>query len=127
MATESQMRDTLQAYVDGFNAKDADGIAALFADDAQIEDPVGGGTVVEGRAAIDDFYRGAVQAVERLELAAPIRASHGASAAMAFDIHIDLAGQKMLIRAIDVMTFDNDGKVIDMKAYYGPGDIITES
>lgn len=127
MTTESQMRAALQAYVDGFNANDADGIATLFADSAQIEDPVGGGTIIEGRAAVDEFYRGAVQAVERLELAAPIRASHGASAAMAFDIHIDVGGQKMVIRAIDVMTFDDDGKVIDMKAYYGPGDIITEA
>lgn len=123
MATEEQMRSALQAYIDNFNAKDGSALASLFADNARIEDPVGGPNIVEGQEAIAEFYRGAVEVVERVELAAPIRASHGQSAAMAFDIHIQTADQTMLIRAIDVMTFDNNGKIIDMKAYHGPGDV----
>ena len=124
MATEEQMRFAMQAYIDRFNAQDAEGLAGLFADDARIEDPVGGTMIVEGRAAIDDFYRRAVTMVDRLELAAPIRTSHGAAAAMPFDIHMKLEGRPVLIRAIDVMTFDADGRIIDMKAYHGPGDMI---
>ena len=125
MTTEDQMRAALQAYIDGFAAKDGAALAALFADDARIEDPVGGPKIVEGRAAVDEFYRGAVQAVERLELVAPIRASHGNAAAMAFDIHLAFGDTRALIRAIDVMTFDDDGKIVDMKAYHGPGDVET--
>lgn len=125
MTTEDHNRAALQAYIDNFNAGDGAGLAALFADDARIEDPVGGTTIVEGRVAIDDFYKGAVDVVERLELAAPIRTSHGASAAMAFDIHMQVEGQPMLIRVIDVMTFDDEGKIVDMKAYHGPGDVET--
>ena len=124
MATEEQMRFAMQAYIDRFNAKDGAGLAALFADNARIEDPVGGTMIVEGRSAIDEFYRGAVTMVDRLELAAPIRSSHGSSAAMAFDIHMEIENKATVIRAIDVMTFDADGKVIDMKAYHGPGDVI---
>lgn len=123
MTTEEQMRTALQAYIDRFAAKDGGGLAALFADDAQIEDPVGGGKIVKGRAAIDEFYRGAVEVVDRLELAAPIRASHGTAAAMAFDIHLTYGDSRTIIRAIDVMTFDDDGKIVDMKAYHGPGDV----
>lgn len=123
MVTEEQMREAMQAYIDRFNAGDAEGLAALFADDARIEDPVGGGTIVEGRAAIDGFYRQAVDIVDRLELAAPIRTSHGAAAAMAFDIHMRHEGRPVLIRVIDVMTLDARGKIIDMKAYHGPGDM----
>lgn len=123
MATEEHMRSALQAYIDNFNAHDGEGLAALFADDARIEDPVGGSVIVEGRAAVDDFYSGAVEMVDRLELVAPIRASHGSAAAMAFDILMHSEGQPMLIRVIDVMTFDADGKIIDMKAYHGPGDV----
>lgn len=125
MATEEQMRSALQAYIDGFNARDGAGLAALFADNARIEDPVGGPNIIEGRSAVDDFYRGAVEVVERLELAAPIRASHGQSAAMAFDIHMTIEGRPMLIRAIDVMEFDADGRIVDMKAYHGRGDVET--
>lgn len=121
---EERMRAALQAYIDRFNAKDGAGLAALFADGARIEDPVGGGKIVEGRAAIDEFYRVAVTLVDRLELAAPIRASHGRAAAMAFDIYMRHEGRSMLIRAIDVMTFDDDGKIVDMKAYHGPGDVV---
>ena len=38
-------------------------------------------------------------------------------------IHLHAEGRPMLIRAIDVMTFDDAGKIIDMKAYHGPGDV----
>lgn len=120
---DSPMKAALQAYIDRFNAGDGQGLAALFADDARIEDPVGGPTIVEGRSAIDDFYSGAVGMVDRLVLAAPIRGSHGRSAAMAFDIHMTVEGAPMLIRAIDVMTFDDDNKISDMKAYHGPSDV----
>ena len=123
MTTEDQMRAALQAYVDGFAAKDSGAVAALFADDARIEDPVGGTKIVEGRDAVDEFYRGAVEAVDRLELVAPIRASHGNAAAMAFDIHLAFGDTRAIIRAIDVMTFDDDGRIVDMKAYHGPGDV----
>ncbi len=124
MATEAQMRWAMQAYIDRFNARDGEGLAALFADDARIEDPVGGALIVEGRDAISGFYRRAVGMVDRLELAAPIRTSHGAAAAMPFDIHMKIEDRGVIIRAIDVMTFDAAGKIIDMKAYHGPGDVI---
>lgn len=121
-ASEQQMRLALQAYIDLFNSHDGKGLAALFADNARIEDPVGGERIVEGRAAIDEFYRRAVTMVDRLERVAPIRTSYGASAAMAFDIHMQADGQPILIRVIDVMTFDANGKIVDMKAYHGPSD-----
>lgn len=108
-----------------FNSGEGVGLAALFADSAQIEDPAGGGRIVEGRAAIDEFYRGAVTMVDRLDLAVPIRTSHGNAAAMPFDIHMKMEGRPVVIRVIDVMTFDDDSKIIDMKAYHGPGDLET--
>lgn len=85
MATEEQMRFAMQAYIDRFNACDAEGLAGLFAGNARIENPVGSTMIVEGYAAIDEFYRRAVTMIDRLELAAPIRTPHGAAAAMPFD------------------------------------------
>ena len=35
------MIDAVHAYIDRFNAQDADGIVALYADDAKVTDPVG--------------------------------------------------------------------------------------
>lgn len=122
---ESRMRSVMQAYIDGFNSALGESLAALFADHARIEDPVGGAVIVEGRAAIDEFYRRAVEVVDRLELVAPIRTSQSNFAAMAFDIHLRFDGKPTCIRAIDVMEFDDTGKIIGMKAFHGPGDVVT--
>lgn len=120
MVTETQMKFAMEQYIKGFNQKDADLLISLFADEAKIEDPVGGGRFVEGKAAITDFYQQAVTMVDKLELVAPVRGSHGNSAAMAFRIYMELEGKKITIDCIDVMTFNDEGKIADMKAYHGP-------
>ena len=81
--SEAAMKHALQQYLDGFNQGNAELLISLFAENATIEDPVGGGRIVTGKAAITEFYRWAIGLVERLELDVPIRGSHGRSAAMA--------------------------------------------
>ena len=121
MPTEQQMKAALQKYIDAFGARDADALAALFADDATIEDPVGS-EVLRGKEAIAAFYRRAVQVVTHMALSAPIRGSHGNAAAMAFDFEMNLKGRKVRTSAIDVMEFDDAGRIKTMRAYWGPGD-----
>lgn len=127
MLSEAGMKRALQQYLDGFNQGDAEAIISLFADDAQIEDPVGGGKIVAGTAAITAFYTRAVEVVERLDLDTPIRGSRGRAAAMAFTIHMksdaEASQQGTVIRVIDVMTFNESGKIIDMKAFHGFSDV----
>lgn len=123
MLAQTAMKAALQQYLDGFNNKDHDAVISLFADDARIEDPVGGGQILEGKAAITSFYQSSVASVEKLELAAPIRGSHGNAAAIAFMIYVEMEGKKVCIHCIDVMTFNDAGKIVDMKAYWGPEDI----
>lgn len=119
---EPTMKAAMQAYIDGFNNKDLQAITRLYADDATVEDPVGT-PPKSGRTEIDEFYSGALQTGATLKLSAPIRASHSNSAAMAFEVHLNYQGQAMVIQVIDVMTFNQDGKFISMKAYWGPGDM----
>ncbi|MGK5554558.1 nuclear transport factor 2 family protein [Actinomadura kijaniata] len=116
--SQEHMKRVLQSYVDGFNAGDAAAVAALFADDAVIEDPVGT-PPVKGREAIDEFYANAVSAGTRLTLDAPIRGSHGDRAAMAFTVEVT----GLRIRVIDAMTFDDQGRITRMEAFWGPDDI----
>lgn len=122
MPTEHHMKSALQRYIDGFASRDADKIIALFADDATIEDPVGSGTIVSGKEAIEKMYRGGVAVVTHMELSAPIRGSHSNVAAMAFDFEMDFGGNKVRTSAIDVMEFNDDGKIVRMRAYWGPSD-----
>lgn len=117
------MKQAMQAYIDRYNADDLEGVVGLYAEDATVEDPVGT-PLKSGKAAIRDFYKYAMTTGARLSLAAPIRASHGNAAAMAFDVKLNYQGSNMVIRVIDVMTFDAKGKFTSMKAYWGPSDMI---
>lgn len=121
--TEQTMKQAMQAYIDRYNADDLEGVVGLYAEDATVEDPVGT-PVKAGKAAIRDFYQYAMTTGARLSLAAPIRGSHGKSAAMAFDVKLTYQGASMVIRVIDVMTFDEQGKFTSMRAYWGPSDMV---
>jgi steroid delta-isomerase len=123
VANEQQMKQGMQAYIDRYNQDDLEGVVGLYADDATVEDPVGT-PVKSGKAAIREFYKFAMTTGARLKLAAPIRGSHGNSAAMAFDVNLNYQGSQMVIRVIDVMTFDAAGKFTSMRAYWGPSDMV---
>ena len=122
MASEAQMREAMQAYIDAFNRQDLAAIVNLYAEDATVEDPVGS-ELKRGRAEIEAFYKTALETGAQLKLSAPIRASHGDSAAMAFEVALHYQGQDMVIHVIDVMTFNAAGQYTSMKAYWGPGDM----
>ncbi|MEO3784453.1 nuclear transport factor 2 family protein [Actinocorallia sp. B10E7] len=118
MPSQEQMKVALQAYVDGFAKGDAESVIALFAENAVVEDPVG--TPEKRGEEIAEFYRNAVGAGAKLILEGPIRGSHGSSAAMAFTV--EMPGMKIFV--IDAFTFDDEGKVTSMRAYWGPDDLI---
>lgn len=126
MATEQQMKQQMQAYIDQFNKASPEGIADLYSDDATVEDPVGS-PVKSGKAAVLAFYQYAVKTGAKLKLAAPIRASHGNSAAMAFDVILNMPEGKAHIQVIDVMTFNDAGKFTSMRAFWGKSDMVLES
>lgn len=118
MPSSAVMKAAMQAYIDAFNSGSAEGVAALYAEGATVEDPVGT-PPKQGRAAILEFYRSSIATGAKLSLDAPIRGSHGDSAAMAFSARIG----PVTVRVIDVMTFDEAGRFTSMKAYFAPDDI----
>lgn len=126
MTSETQMRQAMQAYIDAFNISSPEAIAELYADDATVEDPVGK-KPLEGKAEILKFYKMAVATGAKLKLAAPIRTSHGNSAAMAFDVQLNMPEGKAHIQVIDVMTFNDAGKFTSMRAFWGKSDMVMQS
>lgn len=108
----------VQRYLDTVSSATADDVAALYAEDATLEDPVGGGEVHIGRKAIAGFYSGMAGTEVKTELLS-FRAG-GHEAAFVFAITV---GGAMRIEPIEVMTFDGDGKITSMKAYWGPQNI----
>lgn len=117
MVAPEQMIAAVEAYVDGFAREDAAAVVALFAEDAVVEDPVGG-EVRRGRAAFAEFFAGTVGSGAKLTLDGPIRLGPDYAA---FPFHVDLVwdGQPMRIDVIDVFHFDVFGKVRHMQAFFG--------
>ena len=118
--SEEQMKQALEAYVAGLNARDAEAVLALFAPDAVIEDPVG--SPPKSGEALQAFFRGAVLVEPHLEIVAPIRASHGRSAAMAFTVETRRKNGRFKTNSIDVVHFDERGRITRIEGYWGPGD-----
>ncbi|MCY1281326.1 Steroid Delta-isomerase [compost metagenome] len=117
-----QIRRRMARYVELVDAGDIDGILALYADDAVVEDPVGSPAHV-GIAAIGAFYRdGLGRTNARAELTGSVRVA-GCSGAMPFRVDLDWGGRPCSIHVIDVMEFDADGRIRAMKAYWGDQDV----
>ena len=112
------LESLVKRYLDTVATGTAADIAAMYAEDATVEDPVGGGEVHIGRQAIAGFYKLMESGDITTELLT-FRAG-GNEAAFVFAITV---GGSMRIEPIEVMTFDGDGKITSMKAYWGPQNI----
>jgi steroid Delta-isomerase len=112
--------DTVNRYIALLSAGDVDGLAGLYADDATVEDPVGGEVHI-GRQAIKGFYS-AVANVDRSAELVSLRVA-GSEAAFHFRLTVAAGDSKMLIEPIDTMVFNDEGKVAAMKAYWSAADV----
>jgi steroid delta-isomerase len=125
MSLDKLITDAVNTYLSSFEKKDVDGILSVFADDCWIEDPVGSERKV-GREALREFYQGAVSIGAKMTLESEIRIA-GNQAAFGFQLDADLPNGKLTVRPIDVMVFDDQGKVTSMCAYFGPANQTIES
>lgn len=113
------LRGFVQRYLDTVGAGNAENVAALYAEDATLEDPVGGGEVHIGRHAIAGFYKG-MEGDHDITTELLMFRAGGHEAAFVFAINV---GGAMRIEPIEVMTFDGAGLITSMKAYWGPENI----
>jgi steroid delta-isomerase len=122
--TQNEMKDALATYVASFAKHDVDALVDLFAEDAVIHDPVGHEPVTN-TTTVRDFFTRVLTNVYDARLDGPIRGSEGNAAAFSFELSIRRPdGTEGIVRAVDIMTFNKDGKVILMQAYHGPDDRI---
>ncbi|WP_199534812.1 nuclear transport factor 2 family protein [Rhodoferax lacus] len=117
------MHAVVHSYVRALNAADLDAIVALFADDAVVEDPVGS-PPKKGLAEIRAFYAASVAMQLEVELEGPVRAVAD-EAAFAFRVSFPMNGQRMAVRPIDVFRFNADGRVVQMRAFFGADNVST--
>ena len=121
MTTAAANAKTVNRYLELLAKGQADAIADLYATDATVEDPVGGEVHI-GRQAIHGFYSNVPGTNNETEIVT-LRAL-GNEVAFFWRLTVDLGdGGKTSIEILSVMTFDDEGKIASMKAYWGPENI----
>ena len=109
-----------EQYTDALTRADPDAAIALFAADAVVRDPVDG-PVLDGTAKIREFFAAGKGVLEYLRLSGPVRiAADGLHAAAPMRARLDFGEGPKELDTLDVMTFDDEGRVLSMDAYYGP-------
>lgn len=125
MSLTEKITEAVHTYLSSFEKKDVDGILSVFADDCWIEDPVGSERKV-GRQALREFYELGVGINAKMTLESEIRIA-GNEAAFGFRLEAEIPNGKLTVRPIDVMAFNDDGKVTSMRAFFGPENQTIES
>jgi steroid delta-isomerase len=118
-AKTEAIRNTVNRYIELIAGGSADDLAELYADDATVEDPVGGEVHI-GRQAIHGFYS-ALNSLRRECELVTLRVA-GNEAAFQFRLTVTAGKHRMVIEPIDVMVFDGRGKITAMKAYWSADD-----
>ena len=119
MPTPDAIRETVDAYLQKLNDSDIDGIMALYTSDATVQDPVGG-PVQEGAEAIASFYGGAAPLLH-VERTGPICVA-GNECAFPLLARLTTPDATSYLDATDVLTFNDDGLITSMKAYWNPAE-----
>ncbi len=126
MPTSDQMRATLERYLDRVGARDVEGVVDLFAETVSVEDPVDGpsGTHVVGRDDVTAFFRkGFARSQPRPRLHGEIITTAGDHATMSFTLELELRGEACEVDVIDVVRFDEAGKIVELRAFWNAEDI----
>ncbi len=123
MPTPEEIRATVERYTQVFSAGDKEGYVGLFADDASLEDPVGQG-VHTGREAISAFWDQTRQMTAEIELriTGPVRVA-GHEAAFPGEARPLLGEDRMMVPIVDTLSFDDDGKITALRAFWDFADL----
>ncbi|MEU1984188.1 nuclear transport factor 2 family protein [Nocardia sp. NPDC019395] len=120
MPEPDQIRAAVRRYLDAVATGTAADIAALYDENATLEDPVGT-PAHTGRAAIEKFY-GNLETSRRSTELLSVRVS-GDSAAFGFRVVTDTGDRTITVEPIDVMTFDEQARITSMRAFWSAEDI----
>lgn len=124
VASNTDIRTTVQRYLDLVAEGTAVEIVALYAPDATLEDPVGSDVLV-GHDAIRAFYE-SFEALKKTTNLVTLRACAG-HAAFHFEIVTEAGDMKYRMAPLEVMTFGDDGLITSMRAFWSDEDLVAEA
>lgn len=123
MELKDKIIAAVNGYIEGFSNQSVDAIMDLYADNCSVEDPVGT-PLKDGRDAVRAFYEASMTTGAQLSLEGPIRVA-GKEAAFPFKAVVTLGDTTMEIHVIDVMEFNEEGKIVKMRAFFGEDNMKT--
>ncbi|MDH6282368.1 steroid delta-isomerase [Rhodococcus sp. LBL1] len=121
-ASPESIRSTVESYIKAVASGTADEVLALYAEGATVEDPVGS-PVRTTPESIREFY-GIIEPLEQEAELVTLRIAAN-TAAFHFRLVTKMGDQTFEIAPIDIMEFDDAGKIVSMRAVWGPEDMIT--
>ena len=107
--------ETVNRYAELLGSGSADDVTALYAPDASVEDPVGSG-VRRGHSEIRELYSRVEKQTRTVELLSVH--INGNEAAFMARLTLITGDVRTTIDGIDVMTFDGDGLITSMRAFW---------
>ena len=118
MATEKQIRATLQAYADGWQSGDKEAWLALFADDARLIDPVGTDANI-GKEAIAAFWDRVTGLGMKMRPEVQRIVVCGGQGVLVFTMNtVNDAGMGMAVDIVDIFELDEAARITTMRAYW---------
>ena len=121
MPDPAAMEAAVHEYVAAFEAGSADRVAALYAADATVEDPIGS-PMHRGREAIRAFYAESMKTGAKLKLEGSVRVA-GDYAVFPFSVDLHWEGSDKRIDVIDTFRFNDTNEVVEMRAFWGPSNM----
>jgi steroid delta-isomerase len=116
MVDPNHIRALYDRYPEMLTKGDVDGIVALYAEDATLEDPIGS-DVRHGHDSIREFYAASAGTVV-MKRTGPARVAGNEAATPLVVLMGPEGGDRSALDIISVMTFDDDGKIRSMRAYW---------
>lgn len=114
MATKEEINALIENYVGAVGRQDVEGTLAVFAADVVQEDPIGTPPNV-GIDAVRGFFEKSFGMPFSTELTGPVLVT-GDYAAFHFTITIPLGDDTMVVRVIDQIRVNADGKISELRA-----------
>lgn len=114
------IRKTVDAYVQAVAQGTVGDVLALYAEGATVEDPVGS-EVRTTEASIREFYA-VLEPLEQVSELLTLRIAAN-TAAFHFTLTSKFGDNTFEVAPIDVMEFDDEGRITSMRAYWSPEDL----
>jgi steroid delta-isomerase len=120
MPDADAIRATIDGYLAAFNAADRAAWLARWSPEATMEDPVGS-PIRKGHEEIGAFYDDSQAMADRIRLVrtGSVRVA-GHEAAFPMEVRPVLGGTEFTVDVIDAMRFDDEGRIVAMRAYWDP-------